>query len=40
MRRRRKMSRAASKKNFTRNATRTHRKNHNNTRPMRGGIRL
>lgn len=38
MKRRQKMSRKGSKKNFTNNAIRTHGKNSYN--PMRGGIRL
>lgn len=39
---RKKMSRKASKKNFTRNAVRTNKKNLSTkgARPMRGGIRL
>lgn len=40
MARRHKMSRKASRQNFTKHASRTHRRNLNNTNPMRGGIRL
>lgn len=36
---RRKMSRGKSRRSFTRNALRRHRKN-TNPHPMRGGIRL
>lgn len=37
---RQKMSKAASKKSFSRGATRTHKKNVPKAMPMRGGIRL
>lgn len=35
-----KMSRRSSARDFTRGASRTHRKNLNSGNPMRGGIRL
>lgn len=38
--RRQKMSKRASRKSFTKGATRTHVKNLNSGTPMRGGIRL
>jgi len=34
------MGRSASRRDFSRNASRTHRKNFNTGSPMRGGIRL
>lgn len=37
---RRKMSKRKSKRNFTKNAVRSHRKNGLQARPMRGGHRL
>jgi hypothetical protein len=39
MKKRSAIPRKASKRNFTKHATKTHKKNIN-TRPMRGGIRL
>lgn len=38
--RRFKMSSSSSRKNFTRNAVRHHKKNFQTGNPMRGGIRL
>lgn len=35
-----KMGRSASRRDFSKNASRSHRKNFSPTRPMRGGIRL
>lgn len=37
---RHKLSRSASRRNFTKGAIKTHRLNVNTTSPMRGGIRL
>lgn len=38
--RRSKMSRSSSRRNFTKHASKTHRKNVPKRLPMRGGIRL
>jgi len=39
-RRRQRMSRSKSRRNFTRNAVRIHPKNYAGSSPMRGGYRL